>query len=211
MTHQGFGEIAMTMGERWRERLPVRDGVFELIEHLHAVPQRAYHNLDHIKACLESLNEISEGNEPLEAVAAIWFHDCIYVPGAPNNETASAEIAVSFATVLGLDTQQANTTKQAILATAHQTTPHDPIDQLVVDADLSILGADEALYDQYAKDIRQEWSHVPDREFAKGRMEMMKSFLEKPKIFHTAKAADRYEQRARTNILRELHCLQMTT
>ena len=57
-------------------------------------PHRHYHGLDHLRDCLARLDESpATGMERDLAEAALWYHDVIYRPGAPDNEARSAELA----------------------------------------------------------------------------------------------------------------------
>lgn len=89
-----------------------------------------------------------------------------------------------------------------------------------LDFDMAILGADaEGLlykikwkgrrnvisdYDQYRKQIREEYAHIDDRTFTQKRCKMLKLFLQIPNIYATAEFRESYEQKARANIEREI-------
>ena len=50
-------------------------------------PHRRYHNLDHLRDCLARLDDSPARGVPRDlAEAALWYHDVIYYPGAPDNE-----------------------------------------------------------------------------------------------------------------------------
>src|SRR5688500_725542 len=58
----------------------------------YAEPHRHYHTLEHVVACLKWLDRFREVAEhPEEVELALWYHDAIYVPGAGDNESRSAE------------------------------------------------------------------------------------------------------------------------
>jgi predicted metal-dependent HD superfamily phosphohydrolase len=81
-----------------------KKSLYETITEKYCEPHRTYHNLAHIKQCIDDLELIEEyfegpkGKDSLAALElAIWFHDIIYdnlltmaIPGA--NETASARL-----------------------------------------------------------------------------------------------------------------------
>ena len=57
----------------------------------HAAPGRHYHTLQHLSECLTLFADVAHlAERPGEAAIALWFHDAIYVPRAPDNEARSA-------------------------------------------------------------------------------------------------------------------------
>ena len=61
-------------------------------------PHRAYHGPDHLRDCLGRLDEAAvTGSVHDLAEVALWYHDVVYQPGAPDNEARSAELAESIA------------------------------------------------------------------------------------------------------------------
>jgi predicted metal-dependent HD superfamily phosphohydrolase len=96
-----------------------------------------------------------------------------------------------------------------ILATAHRSTADAEGDAaLVMDADLSVLGADAAIFDAYERAIREEYAFVPEVEFARRRREILSSFLARPSIYSTRFFRDRCEARARANLTRSIQRLR---
>src|SRR3954466_10191577 len=124
---------------------------------------RAYHNLDHIKDCLRHLDAArTVADRPDEVEMAIWLHDCVYDPKRPDNESRSAEVAENL--LRGLDAAESVIARiaQLILDTAHATEPQTADGELIVDIDLSILGAEPGVFDAYESAIRMEYAHVSD-------------------------------------------------
>ena len=78
---------------------------------------------------------------------------------------------------------------------------------MLCDADLSVLGADDDRYDRYVADVRAEYAHVTDEAWSEGRRRVLRTFLDRSKIFHTEAGRERWEAAARTNISRELSSL----
>jgi predicted metal-dependent HD superfamily phosphohydrolase len=133
----------------------------------------------------------------------------IYDPTASDNEAASAVLARAVLPRLGVD--DATVTEVARLVELTKT--HDPAGAdtegaALIDADLSILGAEAGAYDAYAVAVRAEYGHVPEDLWRAGRASVLSSFLQRPHLFHTAAGRDRWEDRARVNLRRELHALR---
>jgi predicted metal-dependent HD superfamily phosphohydrolase len=73
-----------------------------------------------------------------------------------------------------------------------------------VDVDLSILGSPLVRYEEYERQIRAEYSHVPPKIFESKRAGILQGFLDRPRIFNTQVFFERYEQPARVNLARAI-------
>src|SRR5689334_16343460 len=68
--------------------------LFHRLVESYSEPQRAYHNLSHIKALLRQAEAYENVIDNLQAVGfAVWFHDAIYNTRENDNEERSAELA----------------------------------------------------------------------------------------------------------------------
>lgn len=93
--------------------------------------------------------------------------------------------------------------------TKHTNHANDELEALMADIDLSILGTfDEDIWAQYNHAIRQEYNMIPLKEYVKGRIEVLKSFLNKNCIFQTDFFYDMFEAQARQNISKEIELLK---
>ena len=137
---------------------------------------------------------------------AIWYHDVIYDVPSDNNELKSAVLfRDSFAPFLEND---ALDTVFSIIESTHKHIPQTESNDnaLFLDMDLSILGEETSIYQQYTKQIEREYtSHYEQAEYMAGRFVAMKTFLERERIFYTDCFYEQYEQRARENIQFELN------
>ncbi len=119
---------------------------------------------------------------------AIWFHDAVYEPGRPDNETLSAEWArTSLAQEPNLAARVAHViemTKNHAEGEAHGDAA------LFLDMDIAILGAPWETYCAYAAGIRREYPHIVDPAFAGGRGAFLAKQLEQTRTFRT----DLFEQ-----------------
>lgn len=172
-------------------------------------PPRAYHNLTHIFDCLEQFDSARHlATNPKAIEFAIWFHDAIYDSKAKDNEERSAELAQATLHTAALPETFANTVNQLILATKHNQPPQDADTALLIDTDLSILGQPAAKFDRYEAGIRSEYSWVTAKDFTAGRSAVLKSFLDRQKIYATDFFQEKYEITARENLERSLARLQ---
>ncbi|VDN29325.1 unnamed protein product [Gongylonema pulchrum] len=74
----------------------------------------------------------------------------------------------------------------------------------LLDFDMAYLGADEALYDKYRKDIRRESAHLNDDDYRQQRLKVLTLFMQIPNIYATKQLRERFEAQARQNIAKEI-------
>lgn len=184
----------------------IAEKVFADLVSYYAEDHRKYHNLSHIDRMLGWLDATGECIDSVEL--AIWFHDVIYDPLGKHNEARSADY---FKEHLGahISRQLTDDVERLILATdaTRSRTGRDD-ENLIIDIDLSILGATPEDYEAYRNAIRREYSAVPEVKFIAGRRSILLSFLSKP-IFST-NYFEKLEKQARENIQHELELLDAT-
>jgi predicted metal-dependent HD superfamily phosphohydrolase len=195
--------------QNWNISPAVSTPLFTDLTHRYTAPHRHYHNLDHIAAVLQTLEELRPLAHDYPALQlAAWFHDAVYQPGAADNEEQSAALAQHTLTPLGLPPTTIAQVVQLILATkTHTPTPGNEDSKLLLDADLATFAAEPAVYNAYAQAIRQEYAHIPDEPFRHGRLQLLQTFLQRPRLFHTDPLHTRLDPLARANIQREITTL----
>ncbi|HEV8177816.1 MAG TPA: hypothetical protein VGP44_09030 [Gemmatimonadales bacterium] len=183
--------------------------IFAILEAAYADPARAYHTAAHIRDCLDQFDECHRtAARPDEVEAAIWFHDAVYLPGAPDNEEKSAQLASTTLAGAGVPVEATDRIAELVLATRHLSTPRDPDAALLCDIDLSILGRTHNAFDEFEQRIRREYSWVPEPVYRRARSEILEGFLARRSIFQTDFFRDRYEAPARANLARILQTLR---
>jgi predicted metal-dependent HD superfamily phosphohydrolase len=182
---------------------------FVALTNAYSEPHRYYHNVSHIQDCLDKLDCL-RGNaiEPALIEIALWFHDAIYEPLKSANEIKSAAWACQFLKQAGASAQTIEKVNALILVTQHNAPAATPDEALLVDIDLSILGADEARYDQFEKNIRKEYRWVPWFLYRAKRSAILQSFLEREIIYSNAECRENYETPARINLARAIVALK---
>lgn len=171
--------------------------------------QRYYHTLEHIHAVLNTIDTLQEQAQDWQAVQfAAWLHDVVYDPQAKDNEEKSAEYARILLADLSVPPTTIATTVRLILNTQHHQAGATDIDgQILLDADLAILGAPPDQYQRYAQAIRQEYAWVTGAAYCQGRQQVLERFLQRPKIYYTPDMQTTLELLARDNLRRELQTL----
>jgi predicted metal-dependent HD superfamily phosphohydrolase len=173
----------------------------------YTAPGRHYHNLAHIEDCLGALARVDNLSALEREILseAIWWHDVVYDATRSDNEELSARLAEQH---VRPDLRQ-EVGRLIRLTKTHDVQPDDRLGAILISIDLSILGAEPARYDAYAAAIRQEFIHVPDRDYRAGRAHVLGRFAARPVIFPDAVFAAKYDRPARENLARELASLRL--
>lgn len=185
-----------------------------LLDHLlarHREAHRRYHTTAHVMWVLRHIAHIAvAGLDPsvdLDAVRlAALYHDVVYDPGRTDNEAASADLAEHAAIELGWPADRCATVHRLVMSTAAHH-PIAPDEAVLVDADLAILGAEPKDYTAYIHAIRLEYAYVRPEEWRVGRSQVLREFLDAPRVFHTEVMHRELESRAKANVAAELATL----
>jgi predicted metal-dependent HD superfamily phosphohydrolase len=192
--------------ERWEALLgglgvAPETATFSRLQTAYAQKHRAYHTSRHIDECLSLFDEIKHlAEHPAEVEYALWFHDAIYEPMSKSNEEQSADWAVKFGVHAGMAPDAVARIRAHIMATQHVALPADDDSRLVVDIDLAILGAVPGRYEEFERDVRTEYRWVPGIVYRPKRAVILRSFLDRPRIYHWEPVYERLERNARANL-----------
>ena len=188
----------MSLADRWPldDHLELRDAL------LVAWDRDGYHDLLHLAEVLDRLDLLAAAGasfDPTLVALAAWFHDAVY-DGADDDEERSAQWAER-----ALPEAYADEVARLVRMTAH----HRPSDDdaagcALSDADLGILAAGPERYADYVAGVRADFAHVADADFRAGRLAVLQDLAAKPSLFHSARARELWEARARANLDREI-------
>ncbi len=182
-------------------------------------PHRVYHGLRHASEVLTALRELAGQEAALDrhprllARVATWYHDIAYDPQATpgSNEQRSATFARDHLHRLGANEGDVDLIEAMILMTqTHEVVdpPRDAATQAMMDAfhdaDLWILSSPTQRYLEYARQIRDEYDHVPEHFFVLGRSQVLRHFISREQIYRSTFAQGRWERSARANVGAEL-------
>ena len=208
--HCGMDEWFRSLPSAWLDGCELR--VFEVARAAYDSPGRHYHSWTHVEDCVAKLRAMA-CESPRNVFLALLFHDAVYVPGRGDNEELSAEMATAtlawFSTIPEDDRALIH---RMILATRHHraaaTEPHDL--RVMLDIDMSILGADEARYRRYADEVRREYvpAVTDEKRFRIGRLAFLRKLAASKAIFSTAEGAQLWDAPARGNIAWEIEHLE---
>lgn len=187
----------------------VADAGGRLLADAHTEPHRAYHGLAHLAECFDMTDSMADlgAGDRIDVELAIWFHDVIYDPRASDNEIRSAEVALEWLDASGCAGRAGAVGALIEMTAGHRLAHPTPAAAAVHDADLAILGADPARYDEYTRQIRTEYAHVPADAYASGRARVLRSFLDVEPLYLRLDVRAEREERARANLRAELAAL----
>ena len=172
----------------------------------YSAPGRHYHNVQHLENLFAQVAAFPLQDAVVVGLA-IWYHDAVYEALRGDNEAKSAEWALAFLAKTTLEPARCARVADLIRRTADHTQPQPPGDAdllLFLDADLSILGAPQAAYWDYARQVRREYRLVPDLLYRPGRRKVLAKLLAAPVLFHTPTLREAFDAPARRNLQAEL-------
>ncbi|MEX0269362.1 hypothetical protein AB3R30_09470 [Leptolyngbyaceae cyanobacterium UHCC 1019] len=171
----------------------------------YAEPHRHYHTLHHLQECFTHFEQIREyADHPAAVELAIWFHDAIYETTRKDNEAKSAEWARASAIAHGLPEEIGAHVDSLIMVTKHDIEPTNRDAEVLVDVDLGILAATPERFDRYERQVRAEYSWVPEPIYRQERGKILQAFLGRSQIYSTPPFHQHYETKARQNLIRSL-------
>lgn len=202
--YAALDDAALTNADHWFAHLTG--------DKAYGAPNRSYHNLDHLVHGLTELavwaaNTDTDGPTLTSLKAAFWFHDAVYdVPKrGVSNEEASAQLWLAA----GLPSANPGEVADLIRMTDHaqQHALEHPHKQVMLGADLAILGQSEAIYTTYTQAVRSEYAWVEESAYRAGRQAVLQHFLAEGKagaLYLDPYFKALYETRAVSNLEREI-------
>lgn len=185
-------------------------------EEAYGAPNRRYHNLDHLVHGLTELsvwgaNTLADSASLSCTKAAFWFHDAVYASpktGDISNEEASAQLWLKT----GLGVELADGVAQLIRLTDHAQShaANHPLKDVMLGADLAILGQSASVYSAYAASVRQEYAWIDDIAYRAGRKAVLQHFLAAAKsgsLYPAPYFGDLYTANAIRNLAQEIATL----
>jgi len=186
------------------------DNASEWLADRYGERHRAYHDAEHLAECLAWFDRVRDlAERPAELEVALFFHDAIYEPLASDNEARSAEKLRQ----LGQEARVPTEAVERIAGLIESTATHDArtVDAaLLCDIDLAILGASPARYARYEREVRREYAAINEASYGKGRVQVLRGFLERVEIYRTPRLAARLEAQARDNLSGALSALEQS-
>lgn len=174
---------------------------FETLLQSYAENHRFYHTSQHIAAMLKHFDAVKLlAERPAELELAIWFHDVIYKPLSKNNELNSAIWLERFLRGQNYELEAIERVFNLVMATEHKRLLETNDQKLIVDLDLTILGAEPNVYKEFEVNIRKEYKSVPYFIYKRKRRAVLEAFVNRQSIYSFDFFKSRFEESARENI-----------
>ncbi|OLO73066.1 hypothetical protein [Actinomyces oris] len=184
----------------------------ELLIERWSTPDRRFHNLRHLIDMLARVDELAEeSHNPDIMRVACWYHGCVFSSDVEEvtrgnggeDETASAAFAEADLRHLGVPMETVKRVCCLIVNLKRHMLAEDDIDaQALIDADLGTLAVDPQTYAEYVRLLREEYSHIPMKEYLRGRLTIVSRLLDRDHLFHSP-LGQRWEHPARENLAAE--------
>ncbi|WP_200837590.1 hypothetical protein [Ruania rhizosphaerae] len=175
-------------------------------------PSRIHHNLKRLIGVLARVDELGpETHNPDVVRIAAWFHGAAFDAAARQayahrggvDEIASADLARAELTELGVPSDVVDRVSELIIAISRHSAPKGDIDaQALCDADLGGLAAEPQRYQAYRREVREEYRHIPDRDYLEARLAIVTKLLGRNNLF-ASPLAQSWEDAARENLTAE--------
>ncbi len=170
-----------------------------------------YHNFKHIQDMID-IAETYNCKLTLGQFLAILYHDCVYIPGATDNEEQSVKIMYQQMCIKNMSFYTRNEVaiaEQIILDTKNHI-PTIKESELVIDLDLVSLGYEpkifsecrNAIYDEYRKAYTNKSDNEFNMIFIEGTISFGEEVLNRDNIYYTDLFKNIYEKKATTNLIK---------
>ena len=180
---------------------PAPEGLQVDLMNAWAEPHGHHHDQRHLRECLAlGARWCGHRDRAGEVGLALWFHDAIYDPQAGSNELNSAAWAARSLIRAGLASETAQRVHDLVMATQHDAPATGADAQLLVDIDLAILGSPPERFERYDQDVRKENAWVPGFRYRDQRAQVLRGFLDRPRLHHGDAAVALLEGQARLNL-----------
>ena len=210
-------ELGRDLLERWEEphrRYHTSVHLLEVLDRLDAL-----HDDDAAVAGADAGSGAVNETQWAALRLAAWFHDAVYQGAPGQDERDSAELCERMVDGL-LPEHVVRLAVRLILRTAEHVGQDEHVGRdetqetgpapeagawaVFQDADLGILAAGPHRYDRYARAVREEYAHLAEEDFRRGRAQVLEGLMARERLFLTEHGTARWEEPARRNLREEL-------
>lgn len=162
-----------------------------------------FHNLDHTKYVVDSAEYIGKNSglmgEDLNKVKlCAWFHDIGFTINPENHEEEGANIAADFLRSKGYDDETVSLLKNCLLSTRIPQQPNNIYSQVLCDADLMHLAAEDYL--ERIDPMRKEWSNLLGEKYSKRKFHKISVKFFQNHHYHTDFAKEELAPKKEKNL-----------
>jgi len=182
--------------------------IFDQLIAMYSESWRSYHNISHIEACLKYFDSCRDQADSEEAIElAIWFHDCIYVVRASNNEARSRDWFLERSNGILSDSLR-NSVDELIMDTCHRTEPETEDGKLLADIDLTSFGLPWKQYLADGENVQHEFNYGDNGAITGNKSGFLKYLASRQSIYYSPYYLKHFEKPAQNNIATHLEILK---
>ncbi len=201
-------EVFISLLSRHSKDSKLIESLWTDIEKKYSARNRYYHNLKHLEHIYQDLLKVKNQIQDWDMVLfALFYHDYQYNILKQDNEEKSAKKAITVLNSLNVNDNRIKLCEEIILATkGHYISENDDVN-FFTDADLAILGSEWEEYKEYFNNVRKEYNYYPGLIYNRGRVKVLRQFIEMPRIYKTDHFFIANEGNAKINIEHEIELL----
>jgi len=201
-------DFFLSLSLKYTDDVILAETLWMEIEKAYNGKKRFYHNLTHLQNMYNELQACAHLITDWDTILfSLYYHDIVYKATSKENEEKSALIAVDRLLLMQFPTQRINACSEQVLATKHHNLNSNADTNLLIDADMAILGYNWGDYKEYYEAVRKEYAIYPDFLYNPGRAKVLRHFLSGNNMYSTTFFKEKYESKARNNIQKELALL----
>lgn len=212
---QSFVRSASAVGAT-SSRAQIEQACAEFIE-LWSTPERRFHDTRHLFDLLTRVDRLAPEAHNADVVRlAAWGHGCMfstrdqvaYTRNGGEDRAESARVSSEIFRGLGIPDAVVEQVSNLIAGMRQHAVPvqdngvfeaEDMDLHVLADAHLGFLANQPQKYRTYMATVREEYAHIPARDFVAARLEIVTRLLQRKRLFATPLAAD-WEDAARQNL-----------
>jgi len=202
--HYQWMDLCVDIGQS----IPEAEGLYADLQSRYGEPWRSYRSLDHIEFMLAEFDaylreiELDPADKGVVRMA-VWYHHVVHNPQAKDNKEKSVALFRQIAERKKWSSEFVAAVSSAMLATKHDSIPHNLLAGIVCDLDLCILGRPRHEFEMYELKIREEYEGSIS-EFCREHVGNLQSFLDRPSIYSQEFFKKKLEERARENLAQSI-------
>jgi predicted metal-dependent HD superfamily phosphohydrolase len=179
-------------------------------------PGRFHHNIKHLVDVLAKVDQLAEEVHTPDLVRlAGWYHGAVfsstptsaYAQRGGEDESASATLAAEELTLLQVPAENVARIVEIITGIARHRGGGDVDVQALCDAELATLAVEPQRYAAYRQHVREEYAHIPTRDYVTARIAILTKLLGRKRLF-SSPLGQPWEDPARQNLTAELQRLR---
>ena len=186
----------------------IANGVFDQLANMYTESWRSFHNIEHIAASLGYFDACKSQAQFADAIEfAIWFHDCVYILGARDNEARSRDWFIQQSENY-LVPAVCTHVDSLIMDTCHHEVPSTDDGKLIADIDLTSFGLPWEEYMQDSQAVQGEYPEENTGKAKENKICFLKNLISDGQVYYSNYYLTHFEHKAQQNVKKHLQILQ---